>query len=153
MTPTNTRGSTFIWIATLIDLRTWPGQWISSEIHEILAATQDSRRYGFRNLLSVIHNALSFQQPRSRWQINPKPDQPPPLTSPSQLAPDLSQRTTYRPYILEALVELGGKGKTKEVIAAIRPETQVLSPALTSARHMMVNEDGRMKNKNPQRRL
>lgn len=60
-----------------------------------------------------------------------------------------SQRATYCPYILEALVKMGGRGKAKDVVAAVQPKLKVLFPALSRARKIMVYEDGRMKQGSP----
>lgn len=62
---------------------------------------------------------------------------------------ELSQRATYCPYILEALVDMGGKGHANDVVAAVKSKFHVYFPAFSRARKIMVYEDGRMKQGSP----
>lgn len=81
---------------------------------------------------------------------------------------EITPHTEFCPYLLEALVEMGGSGKTKAVIDAVGKKMKGLFKPKDFERHesagkqvrwrntcqwarnMMVNEDGRMKKGSPQ---
>ena len=80
---------------------------------------------------------------------------------------EITPHTDFCPYLLEVLVEMGGGGKTREVIDAVGKKMQgILKPrdfdhhessgkqirwrnTCQWARNLMVNEDGRMKKGSP----
>lgn len=56
----------------------------------------------------------------------------------------LSQRATYCYYLLEALDNMGGRARAKDVVAAVQPKIGGRFTALSKARKIMVYEDGKL---------